>query len=323
MTLLYSDPLFQEHDTGSHPETAARLRSILSRLEASGLAARCTPGVFAPLTKDTLQRVHTPRQIALVEEVTVQGGGYLEADTVVSPASFQVAKAAAGACVAAVDAVLAGTDRTALCLVRPPGHHATPKRSMGFCLFNNLALAARHAREAHQLTRLLIVDWDVHHGNGTQDIFYSDPEVLFFSIHRYGNGFYPGTGAHDEVGSGKGQGYTINAPVHYGTSRKDYHARFKHYLEKAADKIKPELVLVSAGFDAHAQDPIGSLGLEVEDFAVLTRQVLDVARAHAGGRLISCLEGGYNLNALAESVQAHLEELLAAVGAESTGQGST
>src|SRR5262249_4190320 len=163
------------------------------------------------------------------------------------------------------DAVPGGKGRTALCLVRPPGHHATPTRSMGFCLFNNVALAARQARTAHQLTRVLIVDWDVHHGNGTQDIFYEDPEVLFYSIHRYGMGFYPGTGAAGETGAGKGLGHTVNVPVRFGTSRKDYHAAFTRALEKAADKIKPELVLVSAGFDAHARDPIGSLGLEVED----------------------------------------------------------
>jgi acetoin utilization deacetylase AcuC-like enzyme len=200
-------------------------------------------------------------------------------------------------------------DRTALCLVRPPGHHATPTVSMGFCLFNNIALAAHHARTAHNLTRLLIVDWDVHHGNGTQDIFYEDPQVMFFSIHRYGQGFYPGTGAESETGRGRGLGYTRNAPIRYGTSRKDYHARFTSALEKAAEKIKPELVLVSAGFDAHRLDPIGSLGLEADDFAVLTRQVLAVARTHAAGRLVSCLEGGYHLDALAESVQRHLEEL--------------
>jgi acetoin utilization deacetylase AcuC-like enzyme len=157
---------------------------------------------------------------------------------------------------------------------------------------------------------VLIVDWDVHHGNGTQDIFYEDPQVMFYSIHRFGHGFYPGTGAADETGRGKGLGHTLNVPVRFGTARKSYHEQFTAALEKAADKIKPELVLVSAGFDAHAKDPIGSLGLEVEDFAILTREVLAVAKTHAQGRLVSCLEGGYDLHALAESVQAHLEELL-------------
>jgi acetoin utilization deacetylase AcuC-like enzyme len=182
---------------------------------------------------------------------------------------------------------------------------------MGFCLFNNIALAAQHAQTAHELNRLLIIDWDVHHGNGTQDIFYESPQVMFFSIHRYGQGFYPGTGAENETGRGRGLGHTLNAAIRYGTTRKDYHARFTNALEKAADRIKPELVLLSAGFDAHTLDPVGSLGLETEDFVILTRQVLEVAKTHAAGRLVSCLEGGYHLAALAESVQTHLEELLA------------
>jgi len=221
-----------------------------------------------------------------------------------------VALAAAGACVAAVDAVMHGPDRTALCLVRPPGHHATPTHSMGFCLFNNIALAADHASAAHSLTRILVVDWDVHHGNGTQDIFFADPGVMFFSIHRYGHGFYPGTGAADETGTGPGLGYTVNMPVRYGASRPNYHAAFVSALEKAADKIRPELVLLSAGFDAHRRDPIGSLGLETEDFVALTRLVRQVAETHADGRVVSCLEGGYDLQALAESVQVHLEGLI-------------
>jgi acetoin utilization deacetylase AcuC-like enzyme len=158
---------------------------------------------------------------------------------------------------------------------------------------------------------VLIVDWDVHHGNGTQDIFYDDPSVFFFSIHRYGRGFYPGTGAADETGTGAGLGTTLNAPIRFGTPRREYHGRFTAALERAADQMKPELVLVSAGFDAHALDPIGNLGLEAEDFAELTRQVLDVANTHAGGRLVSGLEGGYHWEATAESVQAHLEGLLA------------
>ena len=312
MTLLYRDPLFLKHDTGQHPENPDRLRSISARLEKTGLVTKCAAGSYKPLTEDAVTQVHAPRQLLAIKQLAEHGGGQIDADTVVSPDSFHVALAAAGACVAAVDAVLNGPDRRALCLVRPPGHHATQAVSMGFCLFNNIALAAHHAKTAHHVSRLLIIDWDVHHGNGTQDIFYEDPLVMFFSIHRHGQGFYPGTGAENESGRGKGAGYTLNAPLRYGTPRKDYHARFTSALEKAADKIKPELVLVSAGFDAHALDPIGCLGLETEDFAILTRQVLAVAKTHAQGRLVSCLEGGYHLHALAESVQAHLEELLAA-----------
>ena len=310
MTLLYTDPFFLKHDTGRHPETADRLRSISARLEKAGLIKRCTAGTYKPLSEEAVTKVHTAKQVQAIKQLAEHGGGQIDADTVVCPESFHVGLAAAGACVAAVDAVLKGPHRTALCLVRPPGHHATATTSMGFCLFNNIALAASQAQTPDNLTRLLIVDWDVHHGNGTQDIFYENPQVMFFSIHRYGNGFYPGTGAESETGRGKGLGYTLNAPIRFGTPRKEYHARFIRDLARAADKIKPELVLVSAGFDAHAKDPIGSLGLEVEDFGTLTRQVLEVARTHAKGKVVSCLEGGYHLDALAESVQAHLEELL-------------
>jgi acetoin utilization deacetylase AcuC-like enzyme len=310
MTLLYTDPLFLKHNTGKHPESADRLRSISKQLEKAGLIQKCRAGTYQPLTESAVAQVHAAKQIQAAKQVAEHGGGMLDADTIVCPDSFKVALTAAGACVAAVDAVIKGNDKNALCLVRPPGHHATPTHSMGFCLFNNIALAAHHARKTHKLTRIMIVDWDVHHGNGTQDIFYESPEVVFFSIHRYGNGFYPGTGAADETGRGKGLGHIVNVPIQYETSRKDYHDNFRRALEKAADKIRPELVLISAGFDAHAKDPIGSLGLETEDFTVLTKEVLEVAKTHANGRVVSCLEGGYHLDALAESVQAHLEELL-------------
>lgn len=310
MTLLYTDPVFLKHDTGRHPETASRLRSISARLDKASLARKCVAGPFKPVTEETVSRIHSPRMVQGAKQLAAHGGGHLDADTPICPESYDVGLAAAGACVAAVDAVMQGQDPNALCLVRPPGHHATPTRSMGFCIFNNVALAAEHARKAHELTKLLIIDWDVHHGNGTQDVFYEAPHLVFLSIHRYGNGFYPGTGAEDETGRGKGLGNTVNVPIRFGTSRKEYLAHFTAALEKAADRIKPELVFVSAGFDAHAQDPIGSLGLETEDFVVLTQRVLDVARTHAKSRVVSCLEGGYHLDALAESVQAHLEQLL-------------
>ena len=312
MTLLYTDPLFLRHDTGRHPECAERLRVVAARLAKSGVASLCTHGDIQPLTEEEATTLHAPDQVGWARRVAQRGGGYLDGDTPVSAESFTVALAAAGACASAVDAVVQGKDRNALCLVRPPGHHATATTSMGFCLFNNIALAAQRARKVHGLTRILIVDWDVHHGNGTQDIFYADPEVQFLSIHRYGHGFYPGSGAADETGTGRALGRTLNVPLPCGISRKEYLAAFTSSLENAADAIKPELVLLSAGFDAHAADPIGSLGLEVEDFAEMTQRILDVARTHAGGHLVSCLEGGYNLEALAASVQAHLEELLGA-----------
>src|SRR5437588_5296721 len=221
MTLLYTDSLFLKHDTGrGHPENAERLRSIGARLDKTGLVKKCTPASYTPLAEEVVAKLHAPKMVQSAKQLAEHSGGKLDADTVVSPDSFRVALAASGACAAAVHAVLKGTDHTALCLVRPPGHHATPIRSMGFCLFNNIALAAHHARKAHQLTRILIVDFDVHHGNGTQDIFYEAGDVMFFSIHRYGMGFYPGTGAAEETGKGKGQGHILNAPIKFGTSRK-------------------------------------------------------------------------------------------------------
>jgi acetoin utilization deacetylase AcuC-like enzyme len=311
MTLLLTDPRFLDHHTGAHVETASRLISIRKRLESARLIEKCALLPFEPLSKSEVEKTHDPAVGQALERLAARGGGRLDPDTVVSPQSPSVALLAAGACCSAVDAVIAGTDRTALCLVRPPGHHATPDHSMGFCLFNNIALAARHAIDAHSLSRILIVDWDVHHGNGTQDIFYSDPRVMFLSIHRYGSGFYPGTGAANETGAGPGLGLTRNVPLPFGTARRAYFDEFTRALEESADKIRPELVLVSAGFDAHALDPIGSLGLDTEDFGRLTEQVLHVARTHSNGRLVACLEGGYNVDALAESVQVHLELLLA------------
>ena len=244
------------------------------------------------------------------KSVAERGGGFLDVDTVVSPASFDVALAAAGACCAAVDAVMTAKSKSALSLVRPPGHHATPTRSMGFCLFNNIALAARHAQKQHKINRVLIVDFDVHHGNGTQDIFYQDPNVFFLSVHRYGFGFYPGTGSAEETGRGAGSGTTLNVPLSQGTPVEQYHSAFLSALEKTASTHRPELVLISAGFNAHRLDPIGGLGLDVEDFVALTQRVLEIADVHASGRVVSCLEGGYHWDATAESVAAHLTTLL-------------
>ena len=308
MTLLYTDPRFLEHRTGNHPERPERLRQITRRLLETGLPARCREISCAPISPERLARVHAPDYVEEVRAFAEQGGGLIEADTVVSEQSFNVALLAAGAVCDAVERVTQGEDATALCLVRPPGHHALPSHAMGFCLFNNIAVAARMAVAELGLDRVLVVDWDVHHGNGTQDIFYADEQVGFLSIHRYP--FYPGTGAKDETGTGRGLGTTLNLPVSYGTPRKDFLSRFANELEVFVDKLRPQLILISAGFDAHREDPIGSLDLETEDLAALTRIVLDVAKTHAGGRVVSVLEGGYNVQALADSVELHLEEML-------------
>jgi acetoin utilization deacetylase AcuC-like enzyme len=308
MTLLYHHPRFSEHRTGhGHPERSERYLAVTQHLPFQQVATQCRVPQFDPLTMEQLASVHDPEVAVIVKLAAEQGGGHIEADTYVSPASYEVGLLAAGACCSAVQSVMKSEDQTAFCLVRPPGHHATPSLSMGFCLFNNIALAARQAL-ACGANRVLIVDWDVHHGNGTQDAFYDDEQVFFLSLHR--SPFYPGTGLANETGAGAGLGCTLNVPLRFGISRKDYLAAFTTSLEQAVDQAKPDIILLSAGFDAHAKDPLGSLGLEVEDFAIMTETLHQAARTHSHGRLVSCLEGGYNLDMLAESVTAHLKVLL-------------
>jgi len=307
LTWIYANNLFREHLTGAHPESPARLVSIERNLAENGLLAKCNQGNFTAVAFAELAKTHATGQIAAAKELAAHGGGHLDPDTVLSRNSFDIALQAAGAATAAVDAVCSGNAANALCLIRPPGHHATQVRSMGFCLFNNIAVAANHAMSQHGVQRVLIVDWDVHHGNGTQDIFYEVENVVFFSIHRYP--FYPGSGDASETGTGSGLGATINVPVAFGTSRSTYLDLFRKGLHRAAARARPDLVLISAGFDAHSADPVGNLGLASTDFATLTREVQAVANTYCRGRIVSCLEGGYNLSALAESVREHLEAL--------------
>ncbi|MBM83922.1 MAG: histone deacetylase [Planctomycetaceae bacterium] len=304
MPLLYTDPSFLDHDTGEHRECADRLRSVGEMLKKSDVASKFKPGEIKAATLAQLGRVHSPQHIANVEKFAEKGGGRIESDTVVSPKSYQVALKAAGTAAAAVDAVIKGEHRRAMCLIRPPGHHAVPAKAQGFCLFNNVAVAAAQAQWIHQATRILVVDFDVHHGNGTQDIFYDSENVYFLSSHRHP--FYPGTGTEDETGTGRGLGTIFNLPLTFGTSRKEILSRFETLLNDAAKRCKPEIVLLSAGFDAHKEDPIGSLELETEDFTKLTKQVVAVADEYCDGQLVSLLEGGYNVKSLAESVECHL-----------------
>ncbi|HET6880668.1 MAG TPA: histone deacetylase [Pirellulales bacterium] len=308
MTLLYYHRRFLDHETGAHPERPLRLIKVIDHLEHAALIAKCQRPEWSPVSLERLARVHELEYARAVEDLARRGGGPIEADTVVSEASYQVALLAAGAVCDAVERVVRGENQRALCLVRPPGHHALTGGAMGFCLFNNVAVAARTAIADLQLDRVLIVDWDVHHGNGTQETFWRDGQVGFFSVHRWP--FYPGTGRASETGAGPGLGATMNLPTEFGISRRDYLDRFRGALEDFAARIKPQLVLISAGFDAHRTDPIGSLGLESEDFETLTSVVLDVADSYAGGKVVSVLEGGYNPQALAESVEFHLNELL-------------
>ncbi len=308
MTLLYADRRFLDHDTGRHPESPVRLEHVTRLLDNTGLADRCVRPAWQPADDAELLAVHDGDYLESLAALADRGGGQVDADTVVSRKSFNVARLAAGAACDAVRRVVSGEDRSALCLVRPPGHHALASRAMGFCLLGNVAMAARLAVDELELDRVLIVDWDVHHGNGTQDIFYDDERVGFFSAHRWP--FYPGTGAADETGRGDGLGGTKNLPIQFGTPRREYLAHFADELYAFAAKMKPQLVLISAGFDSHAADPVGSLGLETEDFGELTSIVQSVAKGHAAGRIVSVLEGGYNPPVLAECVAIHLEGLI-------------
>jgi acetoin utilization deacetylase AcuC-like enzyme len=310
MTILFTDKRFLDHKTGTHRECPERLKAISAELVRTGIAGKCQPGEVRKATVDELSQIHGKQYIQRVARYASDGGGWIEGDTFMSPESYDVASLAAGTAIAAVDSVMDGSHKQALCLTRPPGHHALIHDPMGFCLFNNIALAADRAVKHHHLERVLIVDWDVHHGNGTQEIFYERDDVWFISAHR--SPFYPGTGKKDETGSGKGLGTKFNLPIRFGTSRKDYLNQFQTLLTAAAAKCKPQMILISAGFDAHAQDPIGSLGLEIEDFESLTKLIIQVADTYCSGRIVSCLEGGYHVDRLAESVACHLRALLGA-----------
>jgi len=308
MTLIYTDPCFLDHETGEHPESPDRLRSITTMLNKGNWLKKLTRGEIKAATLAQLGRVHSPQHVADVKKFAEAGGGRADADTVVCPKSYDVALKAAGTAAAAVDQVMKGEEhRQAICLIRPPGHHAVPSKSMGFCLFNNAAVAAAQAQWIYGANKVLVVDFDVHHGNGTQDIFYDSENVYFMSSHRHP--FYPGTGKENETGTGEGLGTIFNLPLEFGTSRKEILTRFERLLNDAAKRCKPELIILSAGFDAHKRDPIGSLGLETEDFETLTNSVVDVAKQYCSGKLVSLLEGGYNVEALAESVEVHLKVL--------------
>ena len=307
--LLY-DPACLSHDTGVvHYEKARRLDCIQNALAADeSLRGRIQNVSPRPATMQDLQRCHSEEMIREIRTFIEHGGTHLDTDTPVSETSFDVACLAAGAAITAVDTVMVDNGGRAFALVRPPGHHATPHRPMGFCLFNNAAIAARYAQEIHGVERILIVDWDVHHGNGTQDIFWSDDTVFYFSTHQ--SPHYPGTGAREEIGEGKGEGFTLNIPLPAGTSAGAHRLAFSEALKHIEPRFHPELVIISAGFDSHRNDPLGNLMLEDTDFAEMTKDVLRIVERHSGGRVVSLLEGGYNLDLLGGSVRSHLTALL-------------
>jgi acetoin utilization deacetylase AcuC-like enzyme len=309
-TGLVRSPVFRRHATGpGHPERPARLEAIDRRLEETGLLARLTPVEPHPAEERWIEAVHDPGYIRRVERACASGERLLDSpDTGIGAESFATALLAAGGALALVDAVLEGRLDNGFAAVRPPGHHAERDRAMGFCLFNNAAVAARYAQRRHAARRVLIVDWDVHHGNGTQHAFEEDPSVLYCSLHQWP--LYPGTGAAAERGRGAGEGFTLNLPLPPGSGDADWLGAFDRHLIPAADSFRPDLVLVSAGFDAHRDDPLAGTLLSGAGFSGLTQRVCDLARRHCGGRLISLLEGGYHLRALADCVAAHLEGLL-------------
>jgi acetoin utilization deacetylase AcuC-like enzyme len=309
-TAIIHHPVYEQHDTGDdHPESPARYLAVIEALRADAELWGELLELEAPLApRGDVQAAHTPQHFKRVERAVSEGRGYLDADTIVSMRSLDAALRAAGGACRAVDALMAGEARNAFLPARPPGHHATSENAMGFCLFNTVAVAARYAQSRYaEIERVAIVDWDVHHGNGTQGIFYDDPKVFFFSAHQYP--WYPGTGTRGETGQGRGRGYTLNVPLKAATPAREHRRIFDAALEEIAVAFKPDLIMISAGFDAHAGDPLGQLLLEDEDFVEMTRTVKAWAEGACAGRIISCLEGGYNLETLGATARAHVRTL--------------
>ena len=307
--LVFSPACLQHSPPLDHPESPERLRALHQRLEQDGLLGRLVQIPGREATDDDLHLCHTRAYLATVQKDIARRAPLLSTgDTHLSPHADASARAAAGAAMAAVDAVLSGRVRNAFAAVRPPGHHATLSRGMGFCLYNNVAIAARHARRAWGVDRILIADWDVHHGNGTQDIFYDDPSVFFFSTHQ--SPWYPGTGWPDETGDGPARGTTLNCPFPAGAGRREVLGAFRRKLLPAMEWFRPALVLLSAGFDSRRGDPLGLFRLHDGDFQELTETLLEIAERWAEGRLVSVLEGGYSLEGLPSAAAAHLRGLV-------------
>ncbi len=309
-TALMADPVFRDHLAGrEHPERPERFDAVIDGLKAAGLLDRMLRVESRDATAEELTLCHTPEYQRIARTDVASGRPYLSTgDTDITPNSWDVAVRAAGGVLNAVDAVLTGRARNAFCAVRPPGHHANAGRGMGFCLLNNVAIAARYAQRKHGVARVAIVDWDVHHGNGTQDIFYRDGSVFFFSTHQWP--LYPGTGRADETGDGAGQGTTMNFPFPAGSGRAQILGAVQTSLLPALERFHPELLLISAGFDSREGDPLGRFTLTDQDFADLTRTVMAIADRHAGSRIVSMLEGGYNLAGLASAATAHVTALM-------------
>lgn len=311
---VFTDPVFLRHDTGAyHPETAHRLESVIHALRAEGCRVECPPD--PERTLEALERVHEPIYISRLKaacDAAPEGDSsafslFDTPDNPISAATFAAAYRGAGLLLAALDAVLEERASAVFVAARPPGHHALASRAMGFCFFNSIAVAARDLVEHSGATRVLVADFDVHHGNGTQETFWEDGRVAYLSVHRYP--FFPGTGAADEQGVGRGRGATVNVPQRAGAGDGAYAGGFSAALEALAERFKPEFVLISAGFDAHEADPLGGMRVTTEGFAWMTRALAEIAGAFAGGRIVSLLEGGYDAVALGRAAAAHMRVL--------------
>lgn len=307
-TAIIYHPDYLKHETGAHPERPERASLIAQEIkQRDSIENRYVWLSPKACTREDITRCHSNKQYDLIYQACEKNLGALDSDTVISNESFRVSLLASGGVITAIDALMEGQIDNAFVIARPPGHHATPERPMGFCLFNNVAVGARYAQAKHNLEKVLIVDWDVHHGNGTQDIFYSDNSVFYFSLHQYPH--YPGTGRTNETGENVGQGYTLNVPLPPMTSVKEYRYAFDEALKKILNKTKPDLILISAGFDSHREDPLGQLMLETEDFAWMTTRLKQTAQSLGHQRVISVLEGGYNLRNLGKIALGHVEAL--------------
>ena len=309
-TALYRSPIFAEHDEPSHVENQRRLMAIDAALERSGLLDTGPQPAFAPATFDQLARVHDPHYIEALERAAQQGGGWIDGDTYMGSRSFEVASFASGAAIAAVDAALNGKAKQGFVLSRPPGHHARPSAGMGFCLFDTIAVGAAHAL-ASGIERVAIVDWDVHHGNGTQEIFWASPNVFFASIHQWP--LYPGTGAASETGVDAGKGFTLNVPLSAGAGNDRYLLALDVAILPKLRDYRPELVMVSAGYDCHRDDPLGSMLVDEDGFGAMTGRLLELAQTCADSRIVLVLEGGYDPPALGRSVVRTIQTLDGAV----------
>jgi len=305
---LVYDPIYLKHDTGDHVENARRLVDAMSYLKETGIKEKLTCLPARPATVEELEMIHAPEYISYVKSKAEKGGGWLDPDTVMSPKSYEAALYAAGGLMVAVEAVMKGEVDNAFALVRPPGHHAIQDRAMGFCIFNNVAIAAKFALSKFSLNRVLIADFDVHHGNGTQDAFYADPKVLYFSTHQYP--FYPGTGWVDETGTGEGEGTTVNFPMAAGWGDEECLRAFNEVLIPVARRFQPQLILVSAGFDAHWADHLAMMKVSITGFAQMATILKELAAELCQGRLIFTLEGGYNLRVVASSIKATFDVML-------------